>query len=94
MLREEEKRAFQRMAVDAPVFIKTLSGNIQGQCKDLSATGMSISTSENGVLVDDVVAVSLGEAGGPVSPLRAEARVIRVDQERDYNIALEFIQLY
>jgi len=78
---EKERRVFRRMVVDAPVLMRGQQGNHTGICRDLSATGMLVEFSSIPYQQGDRVAITLASGSETLPPLRAEAVVVRLEEE-------------
>ena len=98
MLNRGDNRHFYRMMVNADVKLMINDPEaarvIDGICRDLSASGMSVDIDEPlemGVLVR----VRLESPNASVAPLDATAKVMRCSQENEecYNLGLAFIEL-
>lgn len=98
MLNRGDNRHFYRMMVNADVKLMINDPEaarvIDGICRDLSASGMSVEIDEPlemGVLVR----VRLESPNASVAPLDATAKVMRCSQENEecYNLGLAFIEL-
>ncbi|WP_026960009.1 PilZ domain-containing protein [Aliagarivorans taiwanensis] len=88
MIRDIDKRTFQRMMIDAEVQVTKGSEQAYGLCRDLSATGMAIALSTLKLAEGDKVSVALRGEGVP--PLRADATVVRVDGN-EYALSFESV---
>lgn len=98
MLNRGDNRHFYRMMVNADVKLMINDPEaarvIDGICRDLSASGMSVEIDEPlemGVLVR----VRLESPNASVAPLDATAKVMRCSQENEecYHLGLAFIEL-
>lgn len=98
MLNRGDNRHFYRMMVNADVKLMINDPEaarvIDGICRDLSASGMSVEIDEPlemGVLVR----VRLESPNASVAPLDATAKVMRCSQENEacYQLGLAFIEL-
>jgi len=86
---EKERRAYQRMVVDAPVQVRGAKGNYTGICRDLSASGMLVEFSSIGFELGESVALIMASGSDTLPPLRAEAVVVRLEEEFG-QVAFEF----
>lgn len=98
MLNRGDNRHFYRMMVNADVKLMINDPEaarvIDGICRDLSASGMSVEIDEP-LEMGGLVRVRLESANASVAPLDATAKVIRCSQESEtcYNLGLAFIEL-
>jgi c-di-GMP-binding flagellar brake protein YcgR len=94
----EDKRNFFRMMVNAQALLMILDSEsgrqIDGVCRDLSATGMSIELDEP-LEVNTELKVKVGSTNNGVPSLDAIAKVIRCTslETDEYLIGLEFIEI-
>lgn len=92
----KERRAFQRMIINAPVtiFQQQQQQVLEGVCRDLSANGMGISVPEHQLDTTQPIRVSLATNNNLLPPFEAQARIIRVLEEEDgLLLAIEFQSL-
>ena len=90
----KERRAFQRMIINAPVTIFQQQQVLEGVCRDLSANGMGIAVAEHQLDVSQPIRVSLATSSNLLPPFQAQARVIRVDPLGDnYRLGVEFLSI-
>lgn len=73
----EEKRDFIRMQINSPITISHNGNNYSGTCKDLSGTGMMVST-EAKLAIDDVCEVSIEQKEEGRRPFNAQVKVNRI----------------
>ena len=92
LITNDERRIFRRMAIEAPVTITLGDSKLQGTCKDLSSTGMSIQLIKADLNPGDQIQVLLDTHDSRFPPLDVEAEVLRA-QEQDgiYIVATEFL---
>ncbi|BEE16359.1 MULTISPECIES: PilZ domain-containing protein [Aeromonas] len=87
----KERRAFQRMIINAPVTIFQQQQVLEGICRDLSANGMGIAIAEYRLDVNQPIRVSLATNNNLLPPFEAQARIIRVlEEEEGLLLAVEF----
>ena len=87
----KERRAFQRMVINAPVTLFQHQQVLEGVCRDLSANGMGIAVAEHQLDVSQPIRVSLATNNNLLPPFEAQARIIRVLEEEDgLLLAIEF----
>lgn len=96
MLREhDERRDFRRMTIDAPVTVSLGELQLQGICKDLSATGMLIHLSDPHLSAGAKIRVLLETPDARFPSLDVDARVLRVSEENGtYIVATEFAPIH
>ncbi len=91
----DDKRAFARMGVDCPAIISVNGGSTTHQAvvKDLSATGMQLSSAD--VLQIGVeVMVEMTPEKTIVPPLKARAEVVRCDEaDGSYQLGLKIMEM-
>jgi len=98
MLTRNDKRNYFRMMVNSDVQIMVNdpeSGRIlNGICRDLSATGMSVEVDEP-LEMGQMLHVRLESTNPSLVPLDAHAKVVRCGAESDelYLLGLSFIEL-
>lgn len=98
MLTKGDNRNYFRMMVNADVKLMINdpeSGrSIDGICRDLSATGMSVEIDEP-LEMNTLLRVRLDSANASVPPLDAVAKVMRCSQESEdvYQLGLAFMEL-
>ena len=90
----KERRAFQRMVINAPVTLFQRQQVLEGVCRDLSANGMGVEVNEHGFDLAQPIRVSLATSSNLLPPFEAQARIVRVLEEEDgLLLALEFLPL-
>ncbi|MFG0834336.1 MULTISPECIES: PilZ domain-containing protein [Aeromonas] len=90
----KERRAFQRMIINAPVTLYQQDLILVGICRDLSANGMGILVSEHGLDLGQPIRVSLATHSNLLPPFEARARIIReLDEAEGKLLAVEFQQI-
>ncbi|MEB6604979.1 MULTISPECIES: PilZ domain-containing protein [Aeromonas] len=90
----KERRAFQRMVINAPVTLFQHEQVLEGICRDLSANGMGVEVNEHGFDPEQPIRVSLATRSNLLPPFEAQARIVRVLEEEDgLLLALEFQSL-
>ena len=77
-----EKRNFIRMKIDTPVQLRCGSETISAQCRDLSGSGLLLS-SDKALPMDAFVEVHIAQEGENRQPFDATAKVVRVDPSDD-----------
>lgn len=88
----KERRAFQRMIINAPVTVVQQQQVLEGICRDLSANGMGIVVSEHQLDINLPIRVSLATHNNLLPPFEAQARIIRVlEEEAGLLLAIEFL---
>ncbi|MDP4536792.1 PilZ domain-containing protein [Alkalimonas collagenimarina] len=98
MLNQSDNRHFYRMMVNADVqlFINDPEAgrSVDGICRDLSASGMSVDVNEP-LEIGTMIRVKLESANNSVPPLDATAKVMRCGQENNdcYQLGLAFIDM-
>lgn len=98
MFSRNDSRHFHRMLVNADVKIMIndpeAARTIDGICRDLSASGMSVEIDEP-LEMGTLVRIRLASPNASVPPLDATAKVMRCSQENEdcYNLGLAFIEL-
>lgn len=98
MLGRNDNRHYFRMMVNAEVSLMINDpGNgrvIDGQCRDLSASGMSVEIDEP-LEVGTLLRVRLESPNASVPPLDATAKIMRCGQEGEdgYQLGLAFIDM-
>ena len=94
LIANDERRIFRRMAIEAAVTVTLGDSVLQGTCKDLSSTGMSIQLIEANLNPDDQIQVLLDTQDYRFCPLDVEAKVLRVrEQDGVYIVATEFLTI-
>ena len=94
LITNDERRIFRRMAIEAAVTVTLGDADLQGTCKDLSSTGMSIQLIEANLNPGDQIQVRLDTRDSRFPPLDVEAKVLRVrDQNGVYIVATEFLTI-
>ncbi|QFI53438.1 PilZ domain-containing protein [Aeromonas simiae] len=90
----KERRAFQRMIINAPVTLHQGALRQVGICRDLSANGMGIFIEESGLDESLPLSVSLATGSNLLPPFEAQARIIRIGEEAGgYQVAVEFVSV-
>lgn len=90
----QERRAFMRMVVDAPVCLIQGAKRLEGICRDLSATGMAIELQQDEFAVGDRLFVSLATRSNALPPFQAEAKVLRVEADGSLlRLGVEFLSV-
>ena len=90
----KERRAFQRMVINAPVTLFQRQQVLEGVCRDLSANGMGVEVNEHGFDLAQPIRVSLATSSNLLPPFEAQARIVRVlEEEGGLLLALEFLPL-
>ncbi|MDP5035939.1 PilZ domain-containing protein [Alishewanella sp. SMS8] len=98
MVNRNDNRHFYRMMVNADVKLMINDPEaarvIDGVCRDLSASGMSVETDEL-IELGTLIRIRLESPNASVPPLDATAKVMRCsqDSEESYNLGLAFIEL-
>ncbi|MBU2070310.1 PilZ domain-containing protein [Rheinheimera muenzenbergensis] len=98
MLTKGDNRHYFRMMVNADVKLMIndpeAGRTIDGICRDLSATGMSVEVDEP-LEMGTLIRVRLDSANASVPPLDASAKVMRCAQESEdiYQLGLAFMEL-
>lgn len=91
LIAKDERRIFQRMAIEAGVSVIKGDIELQGICKDLSSTGMSIQLSEGTLKAGDNIEILLDTHNENFPPLHADAVILRVQENEGIQIvAVEF----
>lgn len=91
---QSDRRNFRRMAIESGVEVTLAGQKYEGMCVDLSATGMSITVSDNVFKPNDEVFVQLTANGTSTPPLKADAVVLRIQPHGDkYSMAVQFSKL-
>jgi c-di-GMP-binding flagellar brake protein YcgR len=94
----EDKRNFFRMLVNTDAHIQLLDSEtgheVNGTCRDLSATGMAVEVDEM-VELNTILRVKIESSNNVVPPLDAVCKVVRVQAENDDNflVGLEIVEL-
>ncbi|WP_333607312.1 PilZ domain-containing protein [Arsukibacterium sp.] len=98
MLTKGDGRHYYRMMVNADVKLMIndpeAGRSIDGICRDLSASGMSVEIDEP-LEMGTLIKVRLESANSSVPPLDATAKVMRCAQESEdcYQLGLAFMEL-
>lgn len=87
MLHLDEKRNFQRLQVEAKVRITVEGQTLDGNCLDLSGSGMTVVVSQS-FATGDALDVELLPNGNLVPPLKAMAQVIHCDPVENHQYRL------
>ncbi len=91
LVTHDERRVFQRMAIEADVIIQKGGVQYRGICNDFSSTGMAIKIESAFLQADDIIDLELDTANSRFPPLKAEAKVIRIrDEDGTLVAAVEF----
>ena len=90
----KERRAFQRMVINAPVTLFQHQQVLEGICRDLSANGMGVEVNKHAFDLAQPIRGSLATSSNLLPPFEAQARIVRVLEEEDgLLLALEFLSL-
>jgi c-di-GMP-binding flagellar brake protein YcgR len=90
----KERRAFQRMIINAPITLYQGDTVLMGICRDLSATGMGILVNEHNLELGLPIRVSLATHSNLLPPFEAQARIIReLDAQEGALLAVEFLPI-
>jgi c-di-GMP-binding flagellar brake protein YcgR len=98
MLTKSDNRHYFRMMVNASVQLMInhpeVGRVIEGICRDLSASGMSVDVDEP-LEMGTLIKVKLESANASIPPLDATAKVMRCSQEQEdnYQLGLAFIDM-
>ncbi len=91
-----EKRDFIRMSMDAPIRITTADSTrtIQGVCKDLSGTGLSIEVAEP-VPTGETLQVYLASPNANLPSFEAQVQVVRCTPlaDQQFLLGVEILQI-
>ncbi|MGL5814204.1 MAG: PilZ domain-containing protein [Aeromonas sp.] len=88
----KERRAFQRMVINAPVTLYQQHRVLEGVCRDLSANGMGVEINQHDFDVAQPLRVSLATSSNLLPPFEAQARIVRVlEEDKGLLLALEFL---
>ncbi|MGY3858826.1 MULTISPECIES: PilZ domain-containing protein [Aeromonas] len=88
----KERRAFQRMVINAPVTLYQQPRVLEGVCRDLSANGMGVEINQHDFDVTQPLRVSLATSSNLLPPFEAQARIVRVlEEDKGLLLALEFL---
>jgi hypothetical protein len=91
LITQDDRRAFHRMAIETGVKVTKGESELQGICKDLSSTGMSIQLTDKSLKAGDQIEVLLDTDHPSFPPLNAQAVVLRLlEQDGHYLAAIEF----
>lgn len=94
LITNDERRIFRRMAIDAAVTVRSGDAELQGTCKNLSSSGMSIQLIEANINPDDQIQVLLATRDHHFPPLNIQAKVLRVQEKGGiYIVATEFVKI-
>ena len=94
LIQNDERRAFRRMAIEAPVIITADNVEITGTCKDLSSTGMSVQLPESNLIAGMNIKLLLRTDNERFPPLDVKAKVLRVNAKGDgFLMAAEFTEV-
>jgi hypothetical protein len=87
MLGYDDKRNFYRMLVNSPCELALLGDpaqrKMQGICKDISASGMSLEIDQARIDIGSLLDVSIESDSDNIPSLRAKAKVIRCTFETE-----------
>jgi len=83
LLKLKEKRGFARMGINIPMSIVKNGQEIQGECIDISGTGMQIKIKEESLNVGDEVFLQLSTGHKLFRPLEVTGNVVRISQAAD-----------
>ncbi|AEY02963.1 type IV pilus assembly PilZ [Oceanimonas sp. GK1] len=86
----KDQRLFSRLQVNATVILATASERIQGTCLNLSPEGMLMEVECSRCHPGEQWQLVLPSAGERVPPLKAMARVLRVEQ----GVTTDLVALY
>jgi len=93
-IKNDERRIFRRMAIEAAVTVRLGDSELQGTCKNLSSSGMSIQLIEANLNPSDQIQVLLTIQDHYLPPLNIEAKVMRVQAMGGiYIVATEFLAI-
>lgn len=98
MLTKSDNRNYFRMMVNASVTLMInhpeVGRVIEGTCRDLSASGMSVDVDEP-LEMGTLISIKLESANASIPPLDATAKVMRCSQEHEdnYQLGLAFIEM-
>jgi len=98
MLTKNDNRSYFRMMVNANVQLMVSHPEVgrvlEGICRDLSASGMSVDVEEP-LEMGTLINIKLESANASVPPLDATAKVVRCSQEQEdtYQLGLAFIEV-
>ena len=91
LIAKDDRRIFQRMAIETSVLVTKGDIKLQGICKDLSSTGMSIQLIDGTLKADDQIEILVDTHNSSFSPLNAEAIILRIQEDNGVQIvAVEF----
>jgi len=94
LIHNNERRAFHRMAIEAPVIVTADDIEITGTCKDLSSTGMLVQLPESNITAGMNIKLLLTTDNQRFPPLDVKAKVLRVNAKGDsFLIAAEFTDI-
>ena len=94
VLAKEEQRIFNRMQLHSKVILATAQTRIEGVCRNLSAQGLLMEISNGQCRLGEEWQLVLPSADNQVQPLKAVAKVLRVDTgERTDMVALILTQV-
>lgn len=87
MLGYDDKRNFYRMMVNSPCELALLGDpaqrTMQGMCKDISATGMSLEIEQPRIDVGTLLDISIESNSDEIPSLIAKAKVVRCTSETE-----------
>lgn len=91
LITNDDRRTFRRMVIEEAVTIKLANSELQGTCKELSSTGMSIQLIEPNLKQGDQVQIFLDTQDSRFPPLDVKGVVLRInEQDGAYIVAVEF----
>jgi len=92
---QNNQRSFHRMEVNFPVTITKDGKSYNGQCLDLSSTGMSLSFTTHELQMLDEVHIQLDSQDSRFPAFNAQAKLIRVSEngEAAFTAAVEFLEV-
>jgi len=91
LITQDDRRVFRRMAIETSVKVIKGKSELQGICKDLSSTGMSIQLTDKSLKAGDQIDVLLDTDDTRFPPLNAQAVILRLcEQDGHYLAAVEF----
>jgi hypothetical protein len=90
----KERRAFQRMIINAPITLYQGDAVLMGICRDLSATGMGILVNEHSLDLGLPIRVSLATHSNLLPPFEVQAHILReLDAEEGTLLAVAFLPI-
>jgi hypothetical protein len=88
----KEQRLFSRMELDATVILATASERIQGTCLNLSSQGILMEVECGCCQPKQQWQLVVPSAGDKVPPLKATARVLRVERGVTSDLVALFLE--